>query len=290
MVRQSSHRVPSLRQRIALSRAGLSLQHAVKAVRRRRRHRHHRTIAGHCPLCERAATFALHLESPRESPICLGCGSAPRQRAVAKVLGELGLLLESLHAHESSPSLCTHLHFQRRCRRFLPSYWFPGGKPGSRVGGYWCIDLQDQPLATASLDLVVTQDVLEHVADPMRALREVERTLVPGGVHVFTVPRMAHAVTTVRAELRDGELHHLSAPQFHRNPISREGALVVTDWGTDLEQRLADAGLACATHRVQDPDLGIPEAVEVFVASGRDRGNQGVAEPRRAAATRQRLG
>jgi len=46
----------------------------------------------------------------------------------------------------------------------------------------------DIPLADASFDTVVCTEVLEHVADPLKALREMHRVLKPGGHLILTTP------------------------------------------------------------------------------------------------------
>ena len=101
----------------------------------------------------------------------------------------------------------------------------------------------------------------------MAALREIHRTLRPGGQHVFTVPRRRDEPTRVRAIWRDGAVHHLAPTEYHRDPSRRAGTLVVTDWGMDLEALVADrAGTPCTTRVVCDPNDGIPSPIEVFVA------------------------
>ncbi len=49
-------------------------------------------------------------------------------------------------------------------------------------------DLHDLPVADASFGFVLCTEVLEHVADPARVLRELERVLAPGGGLLVTVP------------------------------------------------------------------------------------------------------
>jgi SAM-dependent methyltransferase len=52
------------------------------------------------------------------------------------------------------------------------------------------LDMTDMPaVASESFDVVVACDVLEHVADDRRALREIRRVLRPGGCAVLTVPQ-----------------------------------------------------------------------------------------------------
>jgi SAM-dependent methyltransferase len=227
--------------------------------------------SGNCPICNATVQFLAISDSPREQLQCVGCGSVPRQRALILVLRELDLA--RLDAHESSPSLCTYWFLRRHCQSLEASYFWPDRRSGVRIGATRNVDLGKQPYGTASLDLVITQDVLEHVPDPNAALREIHRTLRPGGSHIFTVPRANWQATAARAQLlvsaqNRPELHHLKPPEYHRDPINKSGSLVFTDWGMDLEQRMAQAvpGVRCETRVIHDPTLGISHPVEVFVA------------------------
>lgn len=49
-------------------------------------------------------------------------------------------------------------------------------------------DIHALPLADASVDAVICLSVLEHVEDPLRAMREIHRVLVPGGYAFLYVP------------------------------------------------------------------------------------------------------
>ena len=44
------------------------------------------------------------------------------------------------------------------------------------------------PLPDSSVDLVLTQETLEHVADPFKAVQEIGRVLKPGGILYLQVP------------------------------------------------------------------------------------------------------
>jgi SAM-dependent methyltransferase len=46
----------------------------------------------------------------------------------------------------------------------------------------------EMPFADASFDLAVTLDVIEHLEDDLGALRELRRTVAPGGALLVTVP------------------------------------------------------------------------------------------------------
>ncbi len=97
----------------------------------------------------------------------------------------------------------------------------------------------------ASLDLIISQDVMEHVPEIEPAIAEAARVLRPGGRFYFSVPFDPASDTTVqRAKLSDGEVVHLKEPVFHGNPVSPEGSLVFFDHGWDLLDRLRGHGFA----------------------------------------------
>ena len=52
-------------------------------------------------------------------------------------------------------------------------------------------DLRRLPVADESFDVVLCTQVLEHIAEPERVLREAQRILRPGGLAVVTVPFLA---------------------------------------------------------------------------------------------------
>jgi SAM-dependent methyltransferase len=47
------------------------------------------------------------------------------------------------------------------------------------------------PVATGSIDLVVCNDVIEHLVDPDRLMEEIRRVLAPGGHLVLSTPNLA---------------------------------------------------------------------------------------------------
>jgi ubiquinone/menaquinone biosynthesis C-methylase UbiE len=96
---------------------------------------------------------------------------------------------------------------------------------GTVVNGRRHEDVQHLSFADASLDVVITSEVFEHVADPWRAFYEVRRVLRRGGRHLFTVPYVAGKPTQSRSGLR---------PVYHVDPRRSEGIAVVTDFGDDL--------------------------------------------------------
>jgi SAM-dependent methyltransferase len=50
---------------------------------------------------------------------------------------------------------------------------------------------ENLPLADASVDLVICNQVMEHVNDPLRTLSEIHRILRPGGIFLGSVPHIS---------------------------------------------------------------------------------------------------
>jgi SAM-dependent methyltransferase len=177
-----------------------------------------------------------------------------------------------LTIHESSPGSPGSDKLRRECLRYTPSHWFPDITPGLSKGGFRCENLEKQTFADESFDVVITQDVFEHVLDPAAGFREVARTLKPGGAHVFTVPWYYWKNTLVRAVPEPGgSVRYLVEPDYHGNPIDPHGSLVVTEWGSDLCDFIYQhSGLTTTVVRLIDRRRGIEaEFIEVFISRKR---------------------
>jgi len=119
-----------------------------------------------------------------------------------------------------------------------------------------------------SFDLFITQDVLEHVLNPKTAFREIARTLKPGGAHIFTIPWYAPKRTLTRASFSGQEIIYHEPKEYHGNPIDDGGALVVTEWGSDLGAFIFEnGGLHTTAFLTLDRTRGLDgEFLEVFVS------------------------
>ncbi|TVQ85282.1 MAG: class I SAM-dependent methyltransferase [Chromatiaceae bacterium] len=149
---------------------------------------------------------------------------------------------------------------RRECAGYVASQWLPEVTGGCTVAGVRAENLEQMTFADASIDVHITQDVLEHVFDPAAAFKEIARTLKPGGVHVFTVPLVRRfAASERRARLdRDGHVVHLLAEQYHGNPVGDGRSLVTIDWGYDICDHIARAsGLHTQIIVIDDISQGI---------------------------------
>ena len=105
-------------------------------------------------------------------------------------------------------------------------------------------DVCQLTFADASLDLIGSFDVLEHVPKYVEAIAEFFRVLNVGGQLLLTAPFLAgSAKTLVRARIVDGALKHLEPPEYHGNPtIPGEGVLCYYHFGWDLLEALRVVG------------------------------------------------
>jgi SAM-dependent methyltransferase len=226
-----------------------------------------RANVGHCPICERTTLFVEVGPYLRQDYRCIRCDSIPRWRAIITVLDSEFPDWRNLSIHESSPSGPASRKLKRSASHYSSSQFLPGTPGGAVVGGITCQDLEALTFPDASLDLLITQDVLEHLLNPERAVAEIARVLRPGGAHVFTVPIFSGRQTLVRAIPSESGVEHLLPPDYHGNPVDPNGSLVVREWGDDLVDFISlTTGLPTEVHRLHDRHRGLDgEFLEVLI-------------------------
>ncbi len=179
----------------------------------------------------------------------------------------------TLTIHESSPcgrGVSTKLADE--CPNYSYSHYFVGIPPGefSLQHGARNENLEKLTFADHSLDLFITQDVMEHIFHPEAAFREIARVLRPGGAHIFTAPLVNKAKQTQRrAELSaSGDVIHHFEPEFHGNPVDPEGSLVTMNWGYDIAAFIMEkAGTPSIIIQIDDISAGIrAEYIDVIAS------------------------
>ncbi|MEM4260462.1 MAG: class I SAM-dependent methyltransferase [Candidatus Woesearchaeota archaeon] len=120
--------------------------------------------------------------------------------------------------HESSP--CNHgasIKLKNQCKKYISSHFYQDKHIGINVNGHLNEDLENQTFKDESFDLIITQDVMEHVYDPAHAFSEIARTLKNGGEHILTVPLVnKHKPTEVWAvKGKDSKPIFLKKPEYH---------------------------------------------------------------------------
>jgi SAM-dependent methyltransferase len=206
---------------------------------------------GRCTVCGNSTEFKKNGDNLRETFTCSYCGSISRNRHLAKVLcqriggEETRSLAEwitrfpsrSIYEPQTSGAIHSVLH---RLEGYVCSEFFPDVKPGSSKEGIRCEDLQCVSFPDRSFDMVITQDVLEHVRDPWIAFKEVHRVLKFQGYHVFTIP-YHKGLKTVKRIQPEGDRDVYLLPKAHHGDGIRDG-LVYTDFGDDIVDVLNEIG------------------------------------------------
>jgi SAM-dependent methyltransferase len=230
-----------------------------------------KTHLGTCPICEHPTLFVKWDVWLRDNYLCLFCNSIPRQRALIHVLDKEFPTWRNLRIHESSPSGASSAKLKTQCANYEPTQYWPDLQPGAIRDGQRCENLEKMTFADETFDLVITQDVFEHVMHPDRAFREIARTLKPAGAHIFTVPYYRGKSTVIRAVKTSAGIDHLKEPLFHVNPIDEKGSLVVTEWGDELPDFIeSHGGMKTQIYNFHDPHLGLEaEFLDVFVSRKR---------------------
>lgn len=118
--------------------------------------------------------------------------------------------------------------------------------PGYTFGAYPEVDMHALPFPDDSFDLIVHSDTLEHIQNPVHALRECYRALKPGGALCFTVPVIVGRMSRDRTGL---------PPSFHGSPEDKAADYIVhTEFGADTWTYLMSAGFDDVTlHALEYP-------------------------------------
>lgn len=175
---------------------------------------------------------------------CSNCGASIRNSDVAGEL--LGYINEWNSDLTSMTGRLSGLNILNACSsgyihnalKNLPEYtcceYLDGVPSGEYQDGVLCVDLCNIPFPADTFDLVITEDVFEHIVNYEKAMEEILRVLKVGGCHIFTVPVHENKKT----ESREGK-----QPVYHDDPVRPDdGTRVVTDWGEDIKDIIEKYG------------------------------------------------
>lgn len=203
---------------------------------------------------EQSAKFKEQLIE-RENHLCTNCLSNYRMRAVAQtVLKVLGLgdttdLQRTLVGNPDFRIYETANYNIFRAPQFanFPNYfvseYFEDHPLETQYRGIRNENIECLTFPDRYFDILITSEVLEHVADLDRALEEIRRVLKPGGFHVFSIPvDLSLEKTVERAKIVAKKVVHLLPPEMHGDTIRSEGILAFRDFGKDVLAYLARDG------------------------------------------------
>ncbi len=221
---------------------------------------------GYCHCCRSDTEFIAYTTWLRDSYICSRCASSPRQRHIQFVLDTYFSGWEAKVIHESSPS---NAFISQYCSNYSSSQYLSDVSPGSFKDGIRSENIEALSFEDHTIDIFITQDVLEHVFNPDKAIRDINRVLRSGGIHLFTTPKSKNLMQSFRrARIEpDGDITYLADPDYHGNPVGDGRALVTFNFGNDFENLLSEwSGRAVQVFHITNRSLGIEaEFNEVFV-------------------------
>lgn len=178
---------------------------------------------------------------------------------------------KELKIHESSPGdRGASIKLKNCAANYTTTQYFPNKILGEVINGFRNEDLEKQTFENEHFDLVVTQDVMEHIYDPAKAFKEIARTLKKGGMHIFTVPLVNKFNPTVKwaEKSRNGSPIFLHEPEYHGNPVDPKGSPVTMHWGYDIIDFIkTNSDLETEIIYIDNLDYGIrAEFIEVLVS------------------------
>ena len=228
-----------------------------------------------------AEDFAEILPGLRETGRCSHCGATNRHRQIGLVLaGSLGDLTKPrprsvrditrslLRVHNTETTGPIHRELTSMSSYTASEYFSSARRSGDTVDGVMHQDLMALSFPANSVDVLISSDVLEHVADPYLAHREIYR------VPPRRLPRVHRSVPRDpiprRATSRGGRIGRgdpLAEPVYHADPINPDpGALVFTYFSLEMLVRLKQIGFDTNMYWLHKPTAGISVRKHVFAA------------------------
>lgn len=187
-----------------------------------------------CPLCGYKGIMIDVGHPPRWDARCASCGSRERHRLLWlwATRGNLNRL-EGKHILHFAP--------EKAISRMLEHNPLYETADLRQRGVDHHVDITRLPMKSTTYEVVIVNHVLEHIDDDRRAMREIFRILVPGGVAVLTVP----INPTREATYEDFRIvdpvertAHFGAPDHRRF------------YGLDFADRLSATGFTVETFRM----------------------------------------
>lgn len=199
-----------------------------------KKHRLPAVAGGRCNICGKKTIFLDFSGSP-ETYFCYHCGSSARNRAIAKLmLMEVDPASESVKDMRQREEMDGYISSGYgalpqilKTKNFSVSEYFENVPTGPARDCIRCEDLTNLTFPDETFDIVISEHVLEHVNDPIRSFKEINRVLKKNGLYLFTIPFESIDETITRV-FPDGRL--IMRERFHIDPLRHKGALVYTEF------------------------------------------------------------
>lgn len=203
---------------------------------------------GRCNICGRYTIFACtDSKTARNGMTCIFCRSSSRKRHVAKAIIE-NVYENKIHyiseIKEDKIIYNTECNdaFAKIIKNIICSDYLPDKGFGNKIGkNIYSQNLESLTFDDNFFDLVISEDVFEHVRNDAKGFKEIYRVLKKGGFHIFTVPFNFDRPTLHRVECKGDEDIFLLPPEYHGDPIKGK-ILAYRKYGIDMYNLLESIG------------------------------------------------
>jgi SAM-dependent methyltransferase len=177
-----------------------------------------------CPLCDRS--YFLSLRGDPFMTRCLSCRATATNLSLIPIIRKhFNDCYEGSVAYELSTYGSTLDWLRRNFDRVITSEFIPGQPLGRKVNGIHNEDVQQLSFESASIDLISSNQVFEHVPDDLRGFKECLRVLKDGGAMVMSLPLFDRPATQRIATLEHSKVVFIGKPEYHDSRL--EGAYSV---------------------------------------------------------------
>jgi len=182
-----------------------------------------------CPCCGgRFWEFLPFGVTPRPNALCPGCGSLERHRLLWLYLKDrTNFFTDRLRVLDVAPTR----FFSEQCTR-LQNLDYVSADLSSPLANLQ-MDITDIPLPDNSFDCIICCHVLEHIPDDRKAMKELWRTLAPGGWAIIQSPIDASRDKTF-------EDPRVVSPEDRKRLFGQSDHVRI--YGRDYKDRLEEAG------------------------------------------------
>ena len=214
-------------------------------------------LDGYCEACKTPTAFKMDwryafddIPNYRERLICENCKLNNRQRfmiaCLKKIINQTQQTILTIYIYEEVTLFYKYMFktFSKQMDIVGSEYLGIDKKRGKRYQGIRHEDALNLSFGDESVDIIVSNDVFEHVPNIHKALTEAFRILTKRGKILFTIPFYIKENKTKKRAFLDnnGNIKMNLPPQYHGNPISKKGSLVFYDFGWDILDICRNAG------------------------------------------------
>jgi SAM-dependent methyltransferase len=218
-------------------------------------------IKAFCSYCERQTVMAIDflyaaksndgklVPNFRERVVCENCGLNNRLRATYHFLkNHVNLHEKDIYITEEVTPFFNLL--RSKTKSLIGSEYFPQREMGRIFIPQIGKEINNEDLTKLSFkndlfDVVISLEVLEHVPDYRKALKEIFRVLKTGGSFIFSVPFIASSQNNIiRAKISGGAIEHLLPAEYHGDPVDNAGCLCFYHFGWEILDDLRKAGFS----------------------------------------------